>query len=328
MPSNPFGLLAFLHWNHEWNRHHFPETLLPRAVRQIRELGVGFVRIDILWSDVAVGATAFDFARYDRLVDLIKKEGLHILAVLQYNKDTGDALNPLWNRPPDSFDDFAQYVGATVAHFKNRIRHWEIWNEPNLPIYWAGPKDGLRLYSSLLKKSYAAAKHADPECVVLNGGLTEPIIHDVENLYRNGAKDFFDILNIHSFINPHSPAVETEFDHIIHGISTIMEKHGDMGKKIWITEMGCPGVPADKEDLTWFAGKALNEQQQAAWVEQQTGLVLKHKNIERVFWAFYRDTLNEFNDAVDYFGLVRFDLTPKPAYDAMQRMIKNFRQTD
>ena len=35
-----------------------------------------------------------------------------------------------------------------------------------------------------------------------------------------------------------------------------------------------------------------------------------------IFWAFFRDTQDHFKDAVDHFGLVRHDFTPKAAYAA------------
>src|SRR5436190_1073017 len=83
---------------------------------------------------------------------------------------------------------------ATVDRFKAHISHWEIWNEPNLPVYWKGPKDHLRPYIHLLSLARAAALKADPDCYVLNGGLTEPIVEDISHFYENGGKEFTDII--------------------------------------------------------------------------------------------------------------------------------------
>ena len=38
--------------------------------------------------------------------------------------------------------------------------------------------------------------------------------------------------------------------------------------------------------------------------------------MERVFWAFLRDTGTHFGNGVDSFGLLREDLSAKPAYNA------------
>ena len=43
------------------------------------------------------------------------------------------------------------------------------------------------------------------------------------------------------------------------------------------------------------------------------------KGVEKIFWAFFRDTDHHFQCGTDYFGLVRLDFTPKPAYRAYRK---------
>ncbi|OVE78418.1 hypothetical protein BVX98_00210 [bacterium F11] len=321
--SDPFGLLAFLHWNHDWNRHHFPEKLLPKAVDQIADLGIRMVRLDILWCDVQLPSGQFDFDRYHNIISLLKERNIDTLGLLQYNKFRVDENNQeIWNHPPENFSEFSNYVSQTVQHFKNQVKHWEIWNEPNLPFYWTGPKDGLKRYSELLKESYLAAKKADSQCLVLNGGLASPVMEDVTNLYQAGAAPFFDILNIHTFFNPISPAVLEDFDHLIKGIRSIMDTNADTNKPIWITEVGCPGLPDGTPQQNWFSGGSMNETQQADWLEIIYERRLHHPSLKKIFWAFYRDLEGEFKDATDYLGIVRNDLTPKPAYWRFKKIIE------
>jgi len=324
--SDPFGLLAFLHWNHDWNKFAFDEKILPKAVAQIRDLGVGIIRLDILWSDVAEGPLKYNYTRYDSLLNTLEKNGINVLAVLHYNKVQPSHKTEKWNSPPASFEEFAEYVNATVNRYKRSIKHWEIWNEPNHEYYWNGPKDGLKKYSELLKLSYAAAKKADPKAVVLNGGLANPLPEAVRNLYREGGKEIFDILNIHPFINPLLRDAAGEFGQLMREVRVIMDENGDSRKKIWITEMGCPGIPEGEILQPWFGGEGLNEKQQADWLETQYGWIKNHPYVEKIFWAFYRDTDKIFNEGADYLGLVRKDLTPKPAYFRMKKLIGDFHQ--
>jgi sugar phosphate isomerase/epimerase len=325
MPNNPFGVLAFLHWNHNWNNFHFSDKTLKPALQQLKELGVSFVRVDILWSDIHTGFNTYNFERYDQLIKLIKDYDLQILALLHYNKNHVDSFGKeVWNRPPDSPEEFASYVYATVNHFKPFIKHWEIWNEPNLHVYWSAPKDNLAAYSHLLKLSYAAAKNADPDCQVLNGGLTEPLLDDLRHFYSNDIKNSFDILSIHTFIDPLSESPEKLFDNLITNTQKIMDGNGDSNKKIWITEMGCPGIPSGDKWESWFQGKGLSEDQQEKWLKTQFGFLKKYPRIEKMFWAFYRDTENIFHDATDHLGLVRFDLSPKPSFNALKEIITNW----
>lgn len=313
--------MTFIHWDHVWNNHHFDKVTLKKSLEQLADLGISFIRMDILWSDINTGHKKYDFSRYDQIIDLLQEKNIRALAILDYNKDYKIDGKEVWNNPPDSNEEFAAYVEATVSRYKNWVKHWEIWNEPNHPVYWTGPVDGLKLYSELLKKSYKAAKKADPSCLVLNGGLTADIENDVVNLYKAAGKDCFDVLNIHPFINPKKKDAVQIFGRLIDSIEMIMNKHNDPTKKIWITEIGCPGVPHGKTLTTWFEGEAGTEEEQAVWLEKIYDLMKKHPRLEKIFWAFYRDTDGMFKDATDHLGIVRHDLTPKPAFHALKRLI-------
>jgi len=89
--------------------------------------------------------------------------------------------------------------------------------------------------------------------------------------------------------------------------------------------MGCPGVPVGVSPQTWFGGGNVSEEEQAAWLERQYALIKKFPSIEKLFWAFYRDTEGEFKDGTDYLGLVRVDLSPKPAFNKFKTLIQNYK---
>lgn len=318
--TSPFGLLAFLHWNHDWNNWHFPPNMLKRAIAQLKELRVSTLRVDLVWSDIHRGLYQYDFSTYDQLIGELTDAGFELLIPLHYNKvRLAEDGKEIWNTPPESTEEFARYVEATVRRYKSKVRHWEIWNEPNHPVYWTGPKDNLRAYGRLLRQSTTAAKNADPSCVVLNGGLTEPVVESVKDLYTHVGKEFFDILSIHTFLDPSQRDVQKIFNGIIEGTRKLMVANGDEGKKIWITEMGCPGV-ASSNVKNWWIGRNPTETEQADWLEKEYGMIKPFPFVEKLFWAFYRDTENVFQDGVDYFGLVRHDLMPKPAFERLKRL--------
>ncbi len=317
-----YGLLAFLNWNHDWNDWHFPDELVKKAALQIRELGVDIVRTDIVWSDIHTGLHQYDFTRYDRLMSQLSAYGIKLLAVLHYNKfRLDDQGKEIWNHPPESFQEFARYVESTVRRYKHHVRYWEIWNEPNHPEYWNAPSDNLKSYCELLKLSYDAAKNVDPSCLVLNGGITASVVPDVKSFYESGGRDITDRLNIHTFFDPTAPDATQQFDRTIEGVRDVMHAHGDDSKKIWITEMGCPGLGSAHSTKEWWIGVNTSETQQAQWLETIYLLARRHPSIEKLFWAFYRDTGEFFKNGVDYFGLVRKDFTPKPAFYRLKTLI-------
>jgi MAF protein len=315
--DNPFGVLEFLHWNHAWNHYKYPNNpQLEKAISLMQRAGVGWVRLDFLWEDIEAQEGKFDFAKYDNLVTLISEKGINILGVLHYSPDWASSCGE-WNCPPKDNAAFVNYASKVIQRYKGQVTHWELWNEPDSETYWK-PQDGLKAYCVLLKEVYVAAKKIDPDCKILNGGLANGL-GSINHLYENGAKGYFDILNIHFFQNPafgeNAIKAVASYPRLAY---KIMERNGDADKQIWLTEIGCPGVKAGIPVNNWWLGKNPDERQQAQWVKQVYGELLKNPRVQKIFWAFFRDTQEHWDSGVDYFGLIRWDFSPKPSFKAYQ----------
>jgi hypothetical protein len=309
--DNPYGVLGFLPWKHPWNSYHY-DTIekVEKSAKLMREAGVGFVRMDFLWYDLEPEQDKFDFEWYDKIVDALCANEIKILALLHYNPRWRQDVP--WNAPPD-FDHYEKYACAVVEHFKDRVKYWEIWNEPDEKTYW-DPQDDMKTYAQLLKRVYPAIKKVDPTCTVVMGGVSSTITVSLKRIYRNGGKDYFDIVNIHPFVDPLVPNAINIVRGIYNGTRKEMEKYGDADKRIWFTEIGSPGVKNPTQENGWWNGMSPTEEQQAAWVREIYTQCLNWEGVDKVFWAFFRDTNDHFKSGVDYFGLIREDFTQKPAY--------------
>jgi len=320
MPSsNPFGVLDFLAWNHDWNGHHYPLNKVREAAHLMKEAGVGSVRMDFLWSDIEPELGRFDFSKYDALVDCFSVESLQVLGVLHYNPSWRPVL---WSTAP-IVEDYLRYGRAVVRHFKPFVHDWEIWNEPDHATYWQ-PQDNLLAYSHLLKSVYPALKEEDSTCRILMGGLTGDLSTNLEHLYKQAGGASFDIVNIHPFVSPLNQNPLGDLRRFIDDTRRIMRKHADGEKPVWITEIGCPGIPDSSSSRVWWLGKCPTEVEQAEWVKTIYTEIIEWKGIEKIFWAFFRDTSDHFKDGVDCFGLVRPDFSPKPAFKAYQAVTQAF----
>jgi xylan 1,4-beta-xylosidase len=132
------------------------------------DLGVTAVRAHaILHDDNAVvsraddGSLAFDFTMVDRLYDQILELGIHPVVELGF-MPAAIARDPEQTvfeyrgiiSPPTDWAEWHQTVGALGAHLVDRygidvVAGWgfEVWNEPNLEVFWTGTQDDyLRLY--------------------------------------------------------------------------------------------------------------------------------------------------------------------------------------
>jgi hypothetical protein len=323
--QSPFGVLEFLHWNHEWNNYKYSgKEDLTKAIKLMKEAGIGWVRMDFLWEEIEPQQGRFDFKKYDEIVDLVTQNNINILGILDYSAPWAAACGE-WNCPPADNKLFVNYAVQVIGHFKDKVKYWELWNEPDSSVYWAN-QDGLKSYCVLLKEVYVAAKKVDPDCKILNGGIANGLA-SVNKLYENGAKGYFDILNLHYFANP------LEKDSIKAVVAypklayKIMSRNGDADKKIWITEIGCPGVKRGLQVANWWQGRNPTESQQALWVEKIYTELLKDENVGKIFWAFFRDCKDHWYNGTDYFGLVRWDFYRKPSFFAYRNCLKDWKRS-
>ena len=86
---------------------------------------------------------------------------------------------------------------------KHPIRAWQVWNEPNLPVYWPDGPDPAQ-YVELLSAVGKAIKRADPGASVVSAGLSEsrqgiPFADFVKGMFDAGAGDTIDVFALHAF---------------------------------------------------------------------------------------------------------------------------------
>lgn len=318
--DTPFGVLEFLHWNHSWNAYKYPSAkAIGKAAALMEQAGVSWVRQDFLWDEIEPQPGNFQFEKYDQIVAILEKHHLRILGLLDYSASWA-AKDGQWNSPPNDTQQFANFAATVIARYKGRITHWEVWNEPDSSTYWQ-PQDGLVGYCQLLKDVYLAAKKANPDCTILNGGLANGI-SSLNNLYDRGGKGYFDVLNLHFFATPFSTQSQPALLGFAKTAYKIMQRNGDGAKKIWFTEIGCPGVAAGSGEVAnWWLGKNPSQAQQAQWLTQVYTALLNDPHVEKIFWAFFRDCDNHWSNGVDYFGIVRQDFSKKPAFGAYRKCV-------
>jgi len=311
--DSPFGVLEFLHWDHSWNNYKYPDQKsLKKAVELMKEANISWVRMDFLWEDIEPQKGKLNFKKYDYIVNLLTQNNIGILGLLSYSVPWA---GPAWNSPPYNDESFIDYVSNVISRYKDKVKYWEIWNEPDDQQYWT-PQDGMARYTELLKKTYIKAKEVDPECKILNGGLSKTITLSLKRIYKNDGKGYFDILAIHPFVNPLNEVDVARVKGLYNGCKKIMQDNAD-DKKVWFTELGAPGVRRPSQSNSWWLGMSPTEEQQAAWVKRFfTEILPELPDCERVFWAFFRDCKNYWNNGIDYFGLVRWDFSKKPSFDA------------
>ncbi len=317
--DSPFGVLDFLAWDGEKFGRHYKPGDAEKTAELMSEAGVGFVRFDFLWEDLEPHPGQFNFSKYDKLVDLIGRKGMHIEGLLAYNPRW---VSPPWNQAPELVS-YCRYARAVVDHFKDRVRHWELWHEPDSPDFWQ-PQDGMQSYVQLLKHVYPLLKTADPTCIVHLGGMSRSLPMSLKHIYEKGGRDFFDVVNIHPFANPLASGALEAIRHMHKFVYRVMENYEDGKKPIWFTEIGCPGMTDPQSSMNWWLGANPDQNTQAQWITTVYNEALRWKNVQKIFWCFFRDTRDHFKCGSDFDGLITHDFLKKPSFEAYRQLTSTY----
>ena len=257
LPSHPAGTKIGLHTRLTDE----PDAgNIAREFKMLREMGGSWATEYFPWAYIQPGdKLRYDWAHADAVADAARSAGVTLLARL-------DGV-PAWARPDrttwryldrDHYSDYGDFVFAFVSHFKGRISHYIIWNEPNTAAEWGQRPPDPAGYAALLEVAYRRAKEADPTCVVLLAGLAPNLEREgsatamndltyLERLYDAGAAPYFDGVAVHSYgltAPPDDPAGPRKLNFArTEEIHKIMVRRGDGAKPVYVTEGGWNDSP-------------------------------------------------------------------------------------
>ena len=141
-----------------------------KAYDKVAELGVHYVRLQSGWQRTERIKGVYDFSWLDEIVDNIMARGQEPWLDLCYGNDlySADAAKYYGavGCPPIFSDEeksaWINYVQACVAHFRGRIRWYEIWNEADGQWCWKHGPNAIE-YGDFTVATANAIHRADPE---------------------------------------------------------------------------------------------------------------------------------------------------------------------
>jgi len=277
-----------------------------------KNLGIKYQRIDFWWDVIEPQKSKFRWDLPDRVVKEFKDANQEILPILCYSSAWSNGVAP---DNDDERKEFGEYVFQVINRYKNQIKYWEVWNEPNILPYWS-PRPDPKLYTLLLKEAYRKAKEADPSCNIVGVCSAGCDLDFIEDIYYLGGGNSLDSLSFHHY---DSGKDEKILQREILSIHRIMSRYGDSNKKIWITEMGIPtGFDSGGRDK-------VSLEQQASWLAKKYLTAIETGLVEKIFWyCLVDDAKNEQEDG--HWGLLFFNRSMKPsalAHKALSEKIES-----
>ncbi len=274
----------------------------PHLLDLSRQAGLVWVRDwSLKWQEVEPEKGRFTFAEADLQIDRPRKHGLSVLGLLPFPSSNWSSSAPAGvaaegpypqNRAraayaPRETAEFENYVEKTVAHYKGRIRWWQVFNEPLFTDYSLPRKHGYdgTAYGRLTVAFAKAARRADPQARVLAGiGYLQDgqILEDFDRFFAAGGLKAVDAVDIHHYPGLRPPEFLGD---LLAKLNALMEKHGGR-KPIWLTEYG---YYADDEPASLpihhsgFDRPLASEQVQAEYAVRWAAIALAG-GVDKVFY--------------------------------------------
>ena len=204
----------------------------------LKRSGIDLLRISFGWDGVEGAKDQYDWLFWDDFVKMAVDEyGITLIPYIAYTpvwNSTNEDPNHSWHFPPKDYDEFGEFVFDLVTRYKDRIQSWELWNEPDIWIFWAGDHEQ---FARLIQIGSDAVRRADPDAVVVLGGLA----HDtgwLETLFRDhDVSRYVDVVNMHNYYETWVGNPMEDIAGYINTVADIVRQHGD-GQTLWMAEVG------------------------------------------------------------------------------------------
>lgn len=183
------------------------------ALARLRQHGFGWVRQRLDWGLLEPQPGRYNWQMSDALVAAVVAADLVPILVLdgspawaRASKDTGAADNPF--APPADPATFARFAATLAQRYQNRVRFYQLWDEPNIAPHWGNRLIDPVGYAQFLKITAPAIRAANPDAVIITaalaptrdrGHLAIDEIYFLQRLYAAGAAPYFDVVAAQPF---------------------------------------------------------------------------------------------------------------------------------
>jgi hypothetical protein len=302
--------------------------------------GAGVVRITFNWAAIETSPGVYDFSRYDIWMRSAASHRMRVLPILFGTPAFHGRQSPTGSYPPSDLDAYARFAAAAVRRYgpngsffsenpgipKVPIRSWQIWNEPNLPVYWQ-PRPNAREYVNMLRAASGAIKAVDRRAEVVTAGIPASLLSGairfktfITGMYKAKGARYFDTLAPNAYGKTAQDVIRNMGD-----LRRLMNRSGDRRGKIWITEVGWgTGGPRHRFNIG-ERGQAAQIPKLLRGLHRVRGR-LRMRGVVYFGWQDLPPYPPAFKDMWGlHTGLFKLSGRAKPAYGAFKRVAPRLR---
>jgi len=280
------------------------------VLQKVKDAGIKWIRIDINWFAVEQTVGNFNYTEIDRVVAFADANDLSILAVLAYTPGWANNNKGI-NYPPDNEFYWKYFVQETVRRYKNSIKYWCIWNEPNLDDFFAEGKDAF--VEKIFIPAGDGIRGTDPTAFIVGPGLSHLTSQGREWYFwmtyiLTLAGEYIDVVSHHIYKSEGVSRIYDvleQGDNLIPAVKDVVKDTGHEFKPFWITETG------------WHTNQ-VSETEQG---DRYLSMLQKRKEKDYPKKIFFYEIKDDPAPGIEPWGILRSDLTAKPAYSVYKDFI-------
>lgn len=237
-----------------------------RTYSHLAGLGVKWARCQTGWAKTEKTRGQFDFAWLDRIVDSLLEIGIQPWFNLGYGNTLytpGAAHVSAVGWAPLNSDEarsaWVRYCETIARRYATRVKHWEIWNEPNITNFWQPHKPTGASYVDLVRMTAPVLRKHVPGCTLIGGAYAGVAALDYfEECYEAGLLDLVDKISYH----PYRAIPEDNYEADMRAFRGLMDRYKP-GVPVWQGENGAPSTLSTTGALRQFEW---DEIRQAKWL--------------------------------------------------------------
>ena len=177
-----------------------------KAYDKLSKIGVKWVRVQSGWQKTEREKGVYDFAWLDTIIDnLLARDLTPWICVCYGNALYGGMAEEVFGAvgcPPIHTEEqkaaWSRYCSALAKHYRGRVTHFEIWNEPDGLHCWKHGVSATELGLFTIASS-KALKEGNPNCYVIGGALAKVNIPYLNEAFQTGMAKELDAISFHAY---------------------------------------------------------------------------------------------------------------------------------
>ena len=206
-------------------------------------LGIKRLRMQAGWAKTEKQKGQYDWAWLDKIINDATKRGLQPWLETSYGNPIyagGGGINLSAGIPTseEALSAWDQWVAALVTRYKEKVKEWEVWNEPNFGDNEINQPEKV---AELNIRTAEIIKRIQPEAKIsgLSMGHIDLKYADVffKTIHQQGKMNLFDNMTYHDYVyNP-----DANYEHVA-ALRTVLDQYAP-GVKLRQGENGAPSFP-------------------------------------------------------------------------------------